>query len=80
MNKKIYTIIILLTIFVVLYKNSDVKGFRRFTMLSPVNAKDNGFLLGAEAFTPPISRSAPKNSGYFGRKTTSFNRVSILFR
>jgi hypothetical protein len=62
MTKKSYTItffLILIAIFVVVYKNSDVKGFRRFLisfqlaviltfgLLAPADAKDTGFLPGA---------------------------------
>jgi len=86
MNKKTHIIpffLILLTVFVVAYKNSNVKGFRRFlislklaviltfSLVSPADAKDNGFLTGADGFTPPLSRPAPNNYGYFGSKTTS---------
>ena len=39
--------------------------------VEPAEAKDNWFLLGAEGFTPPLSRPAPNNQGYFGSKTTS---------
>lgn len=82
-NKKIYTIIIFMTIFVVLYKNLNVKGFRRFliafklaviitlTVTPFANAKHNGFLPRAEGFTFPISRAVPNNSGYFVSKTSS---------
>jgi hypothetical protein len=42
-----------------------------FSLLSPADAKDNGFLPGADGFTPPLSRPVPNNHGYFGSKTTS---------
>ena len=63
--------------------DSDIKGLKRFVLLvklaliitfglsSPTDAKDSGFLPGADGFTPPPSRSAPNNQGYFGSKTTS---------
>lgn len=86
MNKKTHLIsgfLILITVFLVAYKNSNVKGFRRFlvalklaviltfNLLSPADAKDNGFLPVADGFTPPLSRPVPNNHGYFGSKTTS---------
>jgi hypothetical protein len=42
-----------------------------FGLSSPAGAKDSGFLPGADGFTPPLSRPAPNNQGYFGSKTTS---------
>lgn len=64
MNKKTHLIsgfLILITVFLVVYKNSNVKGFRRFlislklaviitfSLGSPADAKDNKFLPGADA-------------------------------
>ena len=83
MNKKSYTItffLILIAIFVVAYKNSDVKGFRRFLisfklaviitfgLLSPADAKDTGFLPGAEGFTPT----------YICRKRQTYSREATV--
>lgn len=63
--------------------DSDIKGLKRFVLSvklaliitfglsSPTDAKDSGFLPGADGFTPPLSRPAPNNKGYFGSKTTS---------
>lgn len=63
--------------------DSDIKGLKRFVLSvklaliitfglsSPTDAKDSGFLPGADGFTPPLSRPAPNNQGYFGSKTTS---------
>jgi hypothetical protein len=65
------------------YKSSNLKGLKRFVVLfnialiltfgslSPADAKDSGFLLGTEAFTPPLYKPAPNNQGHFGSKTTS---------
>ena len=84
MNKKIHLIsgfLILITVFLVVYKNSNVKGFRiflislklaviiAFSLVPP--AKDNGFLPGADGLTPPISRPLRRNYGLFGSKITS---------
>lgn len=63
--------------------DSDIKDLKRFVLSvklaliitfglsSPTYAKDSGFLPGADGFTPPLSRPAPNNQGYFGSKTTS---------
>jgi hypothetical protein len=79
-------VIAFLGFFLSAYKYSDLKGFKRLVVafkiaiflmvisLSPANAKDSGFLAGAEGFTPPpppLSRLAPNNPGYFGSKTAS---------
>jgi hypothetical protein len=73
------------------YKYSDLKGLRRLTaafkialflmvsQLLPANAKDSEseFFPGAKAFTsPPLSRPAPNNRGYFGSKKTSSSSSS----
>nr|UDP55519.1 hypothetical protein orf238b [Schizostauron trachyderma] len=88
MNKKTHLIsgfLILITVFLVVYKNSNVKGFRRFlislklaviitfSLVSPADAKDNGFLPGADAWSnkPSISRPLRRNYGLFDSKTTS---------
>lgn len=44
-----------------------------FSLVSPADAKDNGFLLGADAWSnrPPISRPLRRNYGLFDSKTTS---------
>jgi len=83
MNRKTHIIsffIILIGVFVVAYKNSNVKGFRRFlisfklavilkfSLLSPADAKDNVFLTGAEGFTPSISSSTVKFEAVIGPK------------
>jgi hypothetical protein len=63
--------------------DSDKKGLKRFVLsvrialsitfclLSPAYAKDSVFLPGVDGFTPPLSRPAPNNKGYFGSKTTN---------
>lgn len=78
-------LVMFLGVFWFIYRSidSDIKGLKRFvlsvklaliiifSLSSPVDAKDSGFLPGADGFAPPPSRPAPSNSGYFGSKTTS---------
>ena len=86
-NKKTLGLVLImfLGIFWFIFRSidSDIKGLKRFVLsvklaliitfgfLSPADAKDSGFLPGADGFTPPLSRPAPNNQGYFGSKTTS---------
>ncbi len=91
-NKKTLGLVLImfLGIFWFIFRSidSDIKGLKRFVLsvklaliitfgfLSPADAKDSGFLPGADGFTPPLSRPAPNNQGYFGSKTTNSSSVA----